>query len=233
MSPTKRAGSEQANGGPRIVLLGKQGAGKGTQASRLAAHYGVVHLATGDAFRAAVHSGTAYGAKAQSYIDSGALVPDDVVIGLIEERFAQDQRLAAGFILDGCPRTRPQALALDDILLPARLSAVVALDVPTDVVLHRLSGRRVCVDCGTNYHVDLPPLAQWKCDKCGADVEQRSDDTEEAILRRLELYEIETAPLIEFYSARGLLEVVSGIGEGDEVFRRSVSAIDARSRSDA
>jgi adenylate kinase len=172
-------------GGPRVVLLGKQGAGKGTQAARVAEHYGVVHLATGDIFRAAARDETELGIEARKYIDRGELVPDSIVIGVVREHLMADDHalVANGFVLDGLPahpgagdRARRRARA-------DALHVVANLDVPTEVVLRRIAGRRVCVQCGTTYHIDQPPKDPWFCDVCGGHVVQRDDDTEDAVMR--------------------------------------------------
>ena len=209
-------------------MLGKQGAGKGTQAGRLARHYAVPHISTGDMFRASVKAGTEAGREAKVWMDAGDLIPDDVVIGVVRERLNQEDARLRGFVLDGFPRTIEQARALDEILAPQELDLVIDLQVPTDVVLRRLAGRRVCVDCGTNYSVDSPPADDWTCDVCGGKVIQREDDTETAIRRRLELYEEQTAPLITWYLSKDKLVTVDGIGSPDQVTARLVRAIDRR-----
>lgn len=217
------------NPGARIVVLGKQGAGKGTQAVRLSRHYVVPHVATGDTFRAAVRSGSEFGQKAKQYLDSGDLVPDEVVIGMVSERLTRDDTTHRGFILDGFPRTVGQAEALMDILVPRSLDVVINLEIATTEVLGRLASRRVCSDCGANFSVaDNPPRVPDICDVCGGEVEQRDDDTEIAIRRRLELYERETAPLIEWFETRGLLATVVGRGTPDEVTDRLVAEVNRR-----
>ena len=217
------------NPGARIVVLGKQGAGKGTQAIRLSRHYVVPHVATGDTFRSAVRSGSEMGQKAKLYLDAGELVPDEVVIGMVRERLTRDDTTHRGFILDGFPRTVGQAEALMDMLAPRSLDVVLNLHVDTSEVLVRLASRRVCADCGANYSVaDNPTRIPGICDVCGGEVVQRDDDTEEAIRRRLELYEAETAPLIEWFSARGLLAHIHGSGSPDEVTARLVAEVDRR-----
>jgi adenylate kinase len=213
--------------GPRLVLLGKQGAGKGTQASRLADHRGVPHFSTGDLFRAEAKEGTAAGLEAESYMNRGELVPDDVVVGVVEEQFARGV-FDRGFVLDGFPRTEFQAVELDRVLDGQPLDLVATLDVPTEIALARLAGRRVCEDCGTVYHVDHPPTNPWTCDECGGKVIQREDDTEEAIERRLELYEREMLPIVQHYRRQRRLVVVDGVGTGDEVAARLAAAIEAR-----
>ncbi len=210
----------------RLVLLGKQGAGKGTQAARLAAHYRVAHVATGDMFRAQASLGTAFGLEAKRYMDAGELVPDEIVIGIIEECIVPGAPLGDGFVLDGFPRTLNQARELDRVLAGAPLDLAVDLQVPTDIVLDRIAGRRVCENCQRLYHVNMPPAHNWTCETCGGHVRQRDDDTVEAVVRRLELYESQTVPIIEYYRNRGLLVEVDGVGEGDEVFKRLVESID-------
>jgi adenylate kinase len=217
------------NPGARLIVLGKQGAGKGTQAVRLSHHYVVPHIATGDTFRAAVRSGSEFGRKAKEYLDAGELVPDDIVIGVVTERLTHDDTTHRGFILDGFPRTVHQAEALADILDPHPLDLAVNLDIDNETVLRRLAARRVCSDCGANYStLDNPPRVKGICDVCGGEVVQRDDDTETAIRRRLELYERETAPLIEWFDGRGLLATLPGTGLPDEVTDRLVVEVNRR-----
>ncbi|MGK2930292.1 MAG: adenylate kinase [Acidimicrobiales bacterium] len=212
--------------GARLVMLGRQGAGKGTQCTRLSRHFVVPHISTGDMLRAAVKEGTAFGRKAQDYMSAGELLPDDIIIGIVEERLLKDDTRNRGFILDGFPRTEEQAESLAEITAHQPLDMVVDLDVPTDVVLERLASRRVCVDCGSNYSLDAPPKHNWSCDHCGGEVIQRDDDTEDAIRRRLALYEEETAPLVDWYRSRDLLMVIDGDGDADEVTGRLIRAIE-------
>lgn len=214
--------------GARLVILGKQGAGKGTQCLRLARHYVVPHISTGDMFRAAVRAETEFGKKAREYMDAGELIPDEVVIGVVRERLAQDDTSTRGFILDGFPRTVHQAEALAEALSPRGIDLALDLEVPTDIVLRRLASRRVCQVCGMNYSTDKPPAYNWTCDNCGGEVVQREDDREEAIARRLRLYEEQTEPLIAFYLASDKLVAVDGTGSPDDVTARLVRAIDAR-----
>lgn len=216
--------------GPRVVFLGKQGAGKGTQATRVADHYAVVHLSTGDLFRAAAREGTPLGIEAKRYVDRGELIPDEIVVGVVREQLAQDDAslVRSGFVLDGFPRTRVQAEELDIALNGDGLDVVINLDVPTEIVLQRIAGRRVCVQCGTTYHVDSPPTEPWWCDVCGGHVVQRDDDSESAVMRRLELYENQTLPVVQYYRRSARLSTVSGEGESDEVFKKVLEAIDTR-----
>lgn len=216
------------NPGARIVVLGKQGAGKGTQAVRLSRHYVVPHVATGDTFRAAVRSGSEFGEKARKFLDAGELVPDEVVIGMVKERLTRDDTTHRGFILDGFPRTVGQAGALMGFL-PKGLDIVIDLKIETTEVLQRLASRRVCSDCGANYsNVDNPPRVNGFCDVCGGEVVQRDDDTESAIRRRLELYERETSPLISWFDQRGLLVSLDATGTPDSVTERLINEVDRR-----
>jgi adenylate kinase len=214
--------------GVRLVVLGKQGAGKGTQCVRLSHHYVVPHVSTGDMLRSEAKAGTGLGQRVKKLMDGGELIPDDLIMEMVANRLAERDARARGFILDGAPRTVAQAQALDDVLAPDRLDLVIDLEVPTAVALRRLASRRVCVDCGTNYSTAAPPSVNWTCDVCGGEVVQREDDTEDAIRRRLELYERETAPLIEWYEAGGVLAQVNGTGPADAVTKRCVTAIDGR-----
>jgi adenylate kinase len=214
--------------GARLVLFGRQGAGKGTQCVRLSRHYVVPHISTGDILRAAVREGTELGLKAAEYMQSGNLLPDDVIVAMIDERLHRNGTARRGFVLDGFPRTVAQAVALLDITAPNGIDVVIDLDVPRELVVARLAGRRVCGDCGTNYSVHQAPRYGDTCDTCGGDVIQREDDTEEAINRRLDLYDRETAPLIGWFEERGLLEIVDGTGPADTVTERLVSVVDAR-----
>jgi adenylate kinase len=214
--------------GARLVLLGRQGAGKGTQCVRLSRHYVIPHISTGDMLRQAVRTGTEFGLKAKAIMDAGDLVPDDIMGGIVRERLDSDDTRGRGYILDGFPRTVPQAELLHEITQDDPLDLVIDLVVPTEIVLERLAARRVCSDCGANYSVDKPPKYGWVCDNCGGDVVQRADDTPEAIQKRLDLYERETAPLIAWYADRKLLAEIDGLGPPDEVTIRLVAAIDDR-----
>jgi adenylate kinase len=209
--------------GLKLVLFGRQGAGKGTQSALLAKHYGAPHVSTGDMLREAVAEGTEFGSQAKQYMDSGALLPDEVMLGVITERFAQPDVRANGFLLDGFPRTVGQA---EGLLTITEVDVAVDLEVPRDVVLERLSSRRVCSSCGTIYSLSEPPSHPWTCDVCGGEVVQRADDTAEAIGKRLEAYERDTVPAIAIFGARGLLETISGLGRPEDVSARLIAAID-------
>src|ERR1700730_3201259 len=185
-------------------------------------------MSTGDMFRQAVRSGSEAGIQAKAYMEAGELIPDEVVVGVVTERLAQDDTANRGFILDGFPRTVFQAESLTFILAPHGIDMVIDLESDPEHVLQRLASRRVCSDCGANYSVDSPPKVNWTCDICGGEVVQREDDTEAAIRRRLELYERETAPLIAWYNERDLLVRVHGLGTADEVSARLIRVIDAR-----
>jgi len=211
----------------RLIVLGRQGAGKGTQCARLSDHYGVPHISTGDMLRAAVRDGTEFGVKAKSFMDAGKLLPDDVMVGLVAERLAQhDAHL--GWLLDGFPRTPGQADALVEVTIDAPFDLAVNIEVPESVVIERISSRRVCSNCGAIYSVTQPPSNPWVCDRCGEDaVVQREDDTEHAIRERLALYNEQTAPLISWFEAKGKLVTVDGNAETDHVTKRLVEVIDA------
>jgi adenylate kinase len=205
----------------RLIIFGPQGAGKGTQSQRLSEKYNIPAISTGDIFRWAVSGGTALGNRAKEYVETGRLVPDDVTIGVVRERLgAEDAK--EGFLLDGFPRNLQQAKALDEILAEREitLDGAISLDVPEEVSLRRLLGRRVCSNCGRNYHVDSPPRDDWRCDVCGGEVVARNDDNEGAIKERLRLYHEQTEPLREHYEEKGVLKVVNGEGSPDEVFER-------------
>ena len=209
------------------MVLGKQGAGKGTQCVRLSHHYVVPHVSTGDMLRAAVKSGTPLGLQARTVMDRGELLSDELIMAMVQERLSEPDTRARGFVLDGCPRTISQAETLAELISPAGLDLVLDLDVPTSLVLRRLASRRVCVDCGANYSVSARPLLNWTCDVCGGEVVQREDDKEDAIRTRLELYERQTAPLVKWYDDRGLLVRISGMGSPEAVTRRAIRAVEA------
>ena len=178
-------------------------------------------------FRSQAAIGTAFGLEAKRYMDEGELVPDEITIGLVEECLAEGGPLDDGFVLDGFPRTLNQAQELDRVVIGRPLDLAINLEVPRGIVLDRLAGRRVCENCQRVYHVNMPPTVNWTCDTCGGRVVQRDDDTEEAIDRRLEVYEEQTVPIIEYYRERGILQSVSGVGEGDDVFKRLVKVVDS------
>jgi adenylate kinase len=206
----------------RVVMLGPPGAGKGTQARLLQDALGVPQISTGDMLREAQHNGSRLGGAARRYMEAGQLVPDEVVIGLVEERLATAD-CAKGFILDGFPRTVPQARALRDLLSAQRseLDAVVTVEVPQSELIRRLAGRLVCRPCGAMFHRELnPPAAPGRCDRCGGELYQREDDQADRIAVRLALYAREMEPLEAFYRAAGLLRPVAGTGTRDDVFGR-------------
>ncbi len=210
-----------------IVLLGPQGSGKGTQAEILAKTYGIPHISTGDILRAAMKAATPLGLKAKSFVDRGELVPDEVVIGIVRERVAEPD-CRKGFIFDGFPRTTPQADALAEVLRDQGLAldAVVLIEVARTILMDRMTGRRVCKGCGATYHVALnPPRQAGICDACGGELYQRADDNPEAIRTRLEAYDQQTTPLIEYYRQRGLLAEVDGLGPIDAVAARLTAAV--------
>ena len=210
-----------------LVVLGKQGAGKGTQCKRLAERYSIPHVSTGDMLRAAVKAGTPVGRDVAAVLEAGALVSDELVNRLVEERFAQPDA-AAGALLDGFPRTFAQAEALEAILGEDGVKLCVNLEVSVELVTRRLSARRVCVDCGAIYTDTDPEAVSGVCSNCGGQVVQRADDQPEAIRSRLEVYERDTAPLLDFYAERGLLVSVDGSLDPDEVTASILAVIDER-----
>lgn len=214
--------------GARLIILGRQGAGKGTQCVRLSRHYVVPHISTGDMLRAAVREGTELGLIAKEVMDAGGLVGDDTMIGIVGDRLAKSDASSRGYILDGFPRTVAQAEALASITVERPIHVVIDLDVPREIVVDRISSRRVCRDCGTNYTSSGDDPRPWICDVFGGDVSQRADDTPDAVNRRLDLYESQTAPLIEYYGHRGQLVVVNGVGHPDNVFKRLTEVVESR-----
>ena len=214
--------------GVRIILLGPPGVGKGTQGIRVSAHYGAQHISTGNMLRDAVERGTELGRQAKSIMDRGELVPDDVMIGVVRDRMAE-QDVRAGFILDGFPRTVPQAEAFERILVERHLAldAAVVIDAPVETIVERLGGRRLCPTCNRNYHVTMgPPRVEGHCDEGHGALVQREDDHESVIRDRLNLYALKTAPLVDFYRKKGMLLEVAGGGTPREVFGRLLVGLD-------
>jgi adenylate kinase len=211
-----------------IVLLGAPGAGKGTQAARIVAAYGVPQISTGDMFRKAVSEATPLGAEAKRYMDAGELVPDSVVIGIVKERLSEPDA-TAGFILDGFPRTTGQADALSEALAESgrALDAVISVDVDRNALIGRLTGRRTCRACGAITNLAEPVDVVGRCELCGGELYQRDDDTVQTVSNRLEVYERQTAPLIEYYRAKGLLREVDGNRSPDDVFSEIRTLLDA------
>jgi adenylate kinase len=212
-----------------IVLLGGPGSGKGTQAKKLIGKLGIPQISTGDIFRAALKEGTPMGLKAKSFMDKGDLVPDDVVIGVVEERLSKPD-LDKGFMLDGFPRTVPQAEALDAMMdkLNKSIDYAILVDVPDEELVKRLSGRYTCrnSECGAMYHIMFnPPAKEGVCDKCGGELYQRDDDTEATARERLAVYNKQTAPVADHYANKGLLRRVEGMGPIEEVYARIETAL--------
>lgn len=203
-----------------IVLLGAPGAGKGTQAVRLAEKYSVPHISTGDIFRSNIKEGTPIGLVAKSYIDKGQLVPDEVTVQIVKERLEKDD-CKNGYLLDGFPRTVAQAKALDEF---SEVEKVVNIDVPLTKLLKRITGRRVCSKCGESYHIDYLD-GKTSCKKCEGDLIQRADDNEETVASRLDVYTKQTAPLVEYYDGKGVLVTIDGDGNIDDVFRTIVEKL--------
>lgn len=212
----------------KIIMLGAPGAGKGTQAKKLAAKYGIPHISTGDIFRANIKNGTELGKKAKVYMDQGLLVPDELVVDLVVDRFKESD-CEKGYVLDGFPRTIPQAKALDEALSKNNDAVEFAIDV--DVVdakiISRMSGRRACVNCGATYHVEtIPPKQEGICDVCGANLILRDDDQPETVKKRLQVYHEQTQPLIDYYQGKGILRSVDGTRDLEEVFNDIVKIVD-------
>ncbi|MCZ7419116.1 MULTISPECIES: adenylate kinase [Micromonospora] len=211
----------------RLVLVGPPGAGKGTQAEFIAAHLSVPKISTGDIFRANVSQGTPLGVEAKRYMDAGKLVPDEVTINMVRDRLAEPDA-AEGFLLDGFPRTTPQAAALDKLLadLGTALDIVLELVVDDDEVIRRLSGRRTCRGCGKIWHVEFDPTSrEGICDRCGAELFQRDDDKPETIAARLREYAEKTAPLVDYYGAQGKLVGIDATGPVEDVTVRAIDAL--------
>ena len=211
----------------KIVMLGAPGAGKGTQAVSIAESYHIPHVSTGDIFRANIKSGTELGKKAKSYMDQGLLAPDDVTIGMLLDRISEPD-CKDGYVLDGFPRTIPQAQSLKEALSARgeKLDDAIDIEVPDKAIMDRMSGRRTCPQCGSSYHiVYTPPKKEGVCDSCGAALVQRDDDKPETVKKRLDTYHAQTQPLIDFYKAEGILHAVDGTKKPEEVFKAIVEAL--------
>lgn len=205
----------------KVVMLGAPGAGKGTQAKKIAAKYNIPHISTGDIFRANIKNGTELGKKAKTYMDQGLLVPDELVVDLVVDRVNQED-CADGYVLDGFPRTIPQAEALTKALASQgqKLDYAIDVDVPDENIVRRMSGRRACVGCGATYHLEYaPPKQEGICDTCGGELILRDDDKPETVTKRLGVYHEQTQPLIDYYTNAGILKRVDGTVDIDEVFQ--------------
>ncbi len=206
----------------KIVMLGAPGAGKGTQAKMIAAEYKIPHISTGDIFRANIKNGTELGMEARTYMDKGELVPDELTVRILLDRVAQPD-CEKGYVLDGFPRTIPQAEVLDQELTKRneKIDHAINVEVPDENIVRRMSGRRACVSCGATYHiVHIPPKKEGLCDKCGKELILRDDDKEETVMNRLGVYHDQTQPLIEYYSAKGVLCSVDGTMDMMDVFKK-------------
>lgn len=204
----------------KIIMLGAPGAGKGTQAKMIAEKYGIPHISTGDIFRANIKNGTELGMKAKSFMDKGELVPDELTIGMLLDRVEQ-QDCKAGYVLDGFPRTIPQAEELDRELSKRneKIDFAVDVDVPDENIVKRMLGRRACLKCGATYHMEhIPPKKEGICDSCGSELVLRDDDKAETVLKRLQVYHDQTQPLIDFYTSKGILRTVDGTLDMQDVF---------------
>jgi len=211
----------------RLILLGPPGAGKGTQASRIVEKYSIPHISTGDIFRKNIKEGTELGKKAKEYMDKGLLVPDELVVAIVEDRLKEDD-CQKGFLLDGFPRTVNQAEALDKVLqnMTTSLDKVINIKVDKGILVERAIGRRICKECGMTYHVEFnPPKTEGKCDVCGGELYQRNDDKEETVAKRIEVYLNETAPLIDYYKNKSILVDIDGEQHIDKVFEDIVIAL--------
>ena len=210
-------------------MLGAPGAGKGTQAKMIAEKYNIPHISTGDIFRANIKNGTELGKKAKSYMDKGQLVPDELTLDLIMDRFKEDD-CKNGYVLDGFPRTIPQAEALDAALKAngEKVDFAIDVDVPDEIIVKRMGGRRACVNCGATYHIVYSPTkVEGKCDKCGEELIVRDDDKPETVLSRLEVYHNQTQPLIDYYNEQGILKTVDGTVDMKDVFKAIVDILGA------
>ena len=203
-----------------LVLMGLPGAGKGTQADKIVEKYGIPHISTGDMFRAAMKEGTELGLQAKSFMDKGELVPDDVTIGIVRERLSKDD-CQKGFLLDGFPRTVPQADALENLLvdLNRKIDFVINIDVDKSILMERLTGRRICKECGATYHLVFnPPAKEDKCDRCGGELYQRADDNAATVQNRLDVNIKQSKPLLDFYETKGYLRTIDGQQDIQKVF---------------
>lgn len=213
----------------KIIMLGAPGAGKGTQAKQIADKYNIPHISTGDIFRANIKEGTELGKKAKTYMDQGLLVPDELVVELVADRIQQDD-CKNGFVLDGFPRTIPQAEALDAALekINEKMDYAIDVDVPDENIIRRMSGRRACLSCGATYHiVSIPTKTEGICDRCGSNVVLRDDDQPETVKKRLEVYHEQTQPLIDYYKNQGILRTVDGVLPMEDVFGAIVEILGA------
>ena len=209
----------------KIIMLGAPGAGKGTQAKQIADKYSIPHISTGDIFRANIKNGTELGKKAKQYMDQGALVPDELTCDLVMDRIQQDD-CKNGFVLDGFPRTIPQAEALDAALgkINEKMDYAIDVDVPDENIVNRMSGRRACLNCGATYHlISIPPKVEGICDRCGSEIVLREDDKPETVQKRLKVYHEQTQPLIDYYKNQGILKSVDGTQPMDEVLKAIVT----------
>ncbi|MBR5338256.1 MAG: adenylate kinase [Lachnospiraceae bacterium] len=211
----------------KIIMLGAPGAGKGTQAKMIADKYGVPHISTGDIFRANIKEGTELGKKAKTYMDQGLLVPDELVVDLVVDR-VKNPDCAKGYVLDGFPRTIPQAECLDKALseMNDSMDYAINIDVPDDNIITRMGGRRACVGCGATYHVvNIPPKKEGICDRCGGELILRDDDKPETVKKRLDVYHEQTQPLIDYYTKKGIIKDVDGTKPMDDVFNAIVKIL--------
>lgn len=211
----------------KIIMLGAPGAGKGTQAKKIAAKYNIPHISTGDIFRANIKNGTELGNKAKTYMDQGLLVPDELVVDLVVDRVKQDD-CEKGYVLDGFPRTIPQAEALDKALkaIGEKMDYAIDVNVPDENIVHRMSGRRACVGCGATYHLEYAPTkVEGVCDVCGKELILRDDDKPETVKKRLGVYHEQTQPLIDYYTNAGILKTVDGTIDINDVFQAIVDIL--------